>query len=155
MGEGRDYWPHFAEQTEAPKLSHNTHQPSHDSQVPVPPHPDLCLAMCYGLGEEEDGTSSAPGQDLGPFSTPAPAQAPALPEALKGPDCTLEVSEQQLHEYMKESFVQVSRSGGWGLWAGGLPGSEGSKQHVLMAGITSEKGEPGAGRDSRTCLGRG
>lgn len=88
--------------------------------------PDLCLVMCCGLGEEGDGTSSAPGQDLGPFSTPAPAQAPALPEALKGPDCAREVSERQFHEYMKESFVQVSRSGGWGLWAGGLPGSEGS-----------------------------
>lgn len=54
------------------------------------------------------------GQDLGPFSSLAPARAPALPEALKEPDCAREVSERQLNEYMKGSFVQVSRNGGLG-----------------------------------------
>lgn len=53
-------------------------------------------------------------------SPPRPQpRLPALPEALKEPDCAQEVSEQQLHEYMKESFVQVSRRGG----AGGTGGS--------------------------------
>lgn len=66
-------------------------------------------------------------------SPPRPQpRLPALPEALKGPDCAQEVSEQRLYEYMKESFVQVSRSWvegwRWGLWAGGLPGSEGSSK---------------------------
>lgn len=46
-------------------------------------------------------------------SPPRPQpRLPALPEALKGPDCAQEVSEQPFHEYMKESFVQVSRMGG-------------------------------------------
>lgn len=66
-------------------------------------------------------------------SPPRPQpRLPALPEALKGPDCAQEVSEQQLRETMKESFVRGSRigSGGWrwGLRAGGLPGSEGSSK---------------------------
>lgn len=48
-------------------------------------------------------------------SPPRPRpRLPALPEALKGPDCAQEVSEQQFHEYMKESFVQVSRMGARG-----------------------------------------
>lgn len=125
MGEDRDYWPHYAEQTGAPKLSHNSHQPAHDSPVPDPPPrsvPGDVLWTGGGRGWHQLSPRTRPW----PILHPAPARAPALPEALKGPDCTQEVSEQQLHEYMKESFVQVSRSGGWGLWAGGLPGSEGS-----------------------------
>lgn len=71
----------------------------------------------------EDGTSSRPW----PILHPCPSLAPALPEALKGPDCAREVSErQQLDEYMKGSFVQVTGAGAGGSGAGGLPGSEGS-----------------------------
>lgn len=41
-------------------------------------------------------------------SPPRPQpRLPALPEALKGPDCAQEVSEQRLYEYMKESIVEM------------------------------------------------
>lgn len=57
---------------------------------------------------------------LGSFPTPAPARAPALPEASKGLIAG-EVSErQQLDEYMKGSFVQVTGAG-LGAQGRGLP----------------------------------
>jgi hypothetical protein len=39
---------------------------------------------------------------------------------------------------MKGSFVQVGRSGGWGLGAGGLPGSEGSSKPSWICGPAEE-----------------
>ena len=107
-------------------LSQDSHQPSNDSQVPVSPRSvsgDV-LWTWGGRGWHQLSPRTRPW----PILHPAPAQAPALPEALKGPDCAREVSGQQFHEYMKESFVQVGRSGGWRLRAGGLPGSEGSSK---------------------------
>lgn len=53
-------------------------------------------------------------QDLAlAHSLPQPQPQPCSC-TLKEPDCAGEVSERQLNEYMKRSFVQVSRSGGLG-----------------------------------------
>lgn len=75
-------------------------------------------------------------------SPPQPQpRLPPLPEALKGPDCAREVSGQQFYEYMKGSFVQVGRSGDWGLGAGGLPGSEGSSKPSWQGSPQRELGQ--------------
>lgn len=74
------------------------------------PLPALRLVMCMG-----EMAPARPQDEALALSLPSPA--PALPEALKGPDCAGEVSErQQLDEYMKGSFVQVTGAGAGGLW---------------------------------------
>lgn len=78
--------------------------------APRLPPPTPRLVQCVGR------TAPAQPQDAAlAHSPPSPGLAPELPKALKGPDCAGEVSEQQqLDEYMKESFVQVVGAG-WGL----------------------------------------
>lgn len=121
------------------------------------PLPDLCLVMCYELGGGRRWHQLSPRTRPWPILHPGPQpRLPALPEALKGPDCAQEVSEQRLYEYMKESFVQVSRSGVEG-GAGGS-GQEGcleAKAAALLARITTEKVGPEEGIDSRPCLDSG
>lgn len=86
------------------------------------PLPALRRVMCMG-----EMAPARPQDEALARSLPSPSPAPALPKALKGPDCAGEVSErQQLDEYMKGSFVQVTGAGAGGSGAGGLPGSEGS-----------------------------
>lgn len=62
-----------------------------------------------------DGTTSAPGQGLGPFSTPAPARLLHCLRPSKGLIVPGKCLSSSSNEYMKGSFVQVCRrSGGWG-----------------------------------------
>lgn len=81
-----------------------------DPEAPAPPAPapgDVYRGRWHQLG---------PRTRPWPVPYPSPSPAPALPEALKGPDCAGEVSErQQLDEYMKGSFVQVTGAGAGGL----------------------------------------
>lgn len=62
-----------------------------------------------------DGTSSAPGQGLGPFSTPAPARLLHRLRPSKGLIVPGKCLSGSSNEHMKGSFVPVCRrSGGWG-----------------------------------------
>lgn len=86
-GEGSDCSPHFAEQQSRVlrKLSSMTPR--------FLPFPALCLVMCMQWG----GWHQLRLQDktlAHCILYPSPCLAPALPEALKGPDCAREVSER-------------------------------------------------------------
>lgn len=99
----------------------------------LPPLTALCLVICW-RGWHQSGTRTWTWPILHPSPNPAPA--PAQPKALKGPDCAWEVSE--LDEYMKGCFVQVGRSGGWGLR--GRRAAFGARTHSPMAPTWAREG---------------